>query len=111
MAFPADVRTITLTGKYTDVSGNGASGSLAFNASVPLLVDAVGNALVTTSPVSVATSPAGTFSVVLLCTDQFTPSGWTWNVTESFTGMTARSYPISLPGSLGSTVDLSALAP
>lgn len=111
MAFPADVKTITLTGKYTDVSGNGLSGTVTFTPSTPLLVDAVGKVLLSGTAISTATNAQGQISVVLPVTSQFTPTGWTWTVTESITGMTGRSYSISLPQSLGTTVDLSTVSP
>lgn len=111
MAFPLDVRTITLTGKYLDASGNGLSGLLNFTPSAALLSDMTGNVVLIGSTVAVATTGAGTFSVVLPVTDQFTPAGWTWTVTEAFTGLTSRTYSISLPSSLGASVDLSVVAP
>lgn len=111
MAFPADVTTITLTGKYTDVSGNGLSGTVTFTPSTPLLVDTVGKVLMGAATIAVATNASGAFSTTLLNTSQFSPVGWTWTVAESIKGLTPRSYSISLPSSLGATVDLSAVSP
>jgi hypothetical protein len=110
MALPADINTITVTGTYKDVSGAALSGSVAFVPSTPLLVDTVGKALLSGGAVSVALS-AGTFSQSLPCTGQMNPAGWTWTVAESITGLPARSYSISIPHSLGSTVDLTAVSP
>lgn len=111
MAFPADVKTITLTGRYTDASGNGLSGLLNFTPSASLLSDMVGNVVMIGNVIAVATSGSGSFSVVLPTTDQFAPAGWTWTVTEALTGLTGRTYSISLPSLLGSSVDLTAVSP
>ncbi len=110
MALPADISTITLTGKYTDVSGNALSGTVSFTPSVPLLVDTVGKVLLTGTSVAVALG-GGTFSQSLPCTGQLSPTGWTWTVSESVGGLAPRSYSIAIPHSLGSTVDLSAVSP
>jgi hypothetical protein len=109
MPLTPNLSTITVTGSYVNAAGAPVSGSVTFTPTVAV-VDAAYNQIVVPSPVTV-TLASGSFSVALPVTDDadLTPSGWTYTVTETFTG--GRTYSISLPASLGATVDLADLGP
>lgn len=109
MTLPSNLQTITVHGTFLDSTGAPLSGSLSFAPNCEL-VD-LNNAALYPTPLVVTLDMSGTFSTTLICTDNPTlyPTGWSYTVTESV--RTPRSYPISLPHGLGSTVDLSALMP
>lgn len=112
MPFPAGASTITLTGKFPVPAGGAArAGQVTFTPS-SVLVDSTQKAIY--SGAGPATFDAsGAFSIVLLCTDDtdVQPTGWRWWVDEQPTGGQRRTYWISLPSTLGPTVDLSTLSP
>jgi hypothetical protein len=109
MPLPNNLQTITLTGTFLDTTGTALSGTLTFTPP-PELVDP-GNAIMYSAPVTANLDSSGHFSVTLICTDNsiLLPVGWFYTVTENVRGV--RSYPIFVPHSLGSTVDLSSLTP
>ena len=80
MAFPA---TCTLTGSYSDSSGNPAQGQLTFTPSAELIA-ANQNIVLPAIPVTVNLI-SGAFSVNLLPTDtaNVTPTGWSYYVIET----------------------------
>lgn len=111
MSFPVGASTITLTGPLpSPVGGGGRSGRIVFTPST-VLVDAVNHAIY--SGGGAVTVTGGTFSVVLLCTDDpdVQPVGWRWQVDEQLVGGKRRTYWISLPSTLGPTVSLDVVAP
>jgi hypothetical protein len=111
MALPANVVTITVTGTYTDFQGNAASGTVAFTPTSSELMDPGASTMLDAVPIVATLDANGHFSVVLPCTDNTTlgPAGWNYTVTEQVHG--TRSYNINLPHTLGTTVDISSLAP
>lgn len=111
MPLPGDINTITVTGTYLNPAGAAMSGTISFVPSTPILVDTVGSVLLGGVGTTVALNGSGAFSVVLPCTGQLTPSNWSYTVTETISGLSPRSYSISIPHSLGSTVDISTLSP
>lgn len=111
MPLPGDINTITVTGTYLNPAGAAMSGTVSFVPSTPILVDTVGSVLLGGVGTTVALSGSGAFSVVLPCTGQLTPSNWSYTVTETIAGLSPRSYSISIPHSLGTTVDISTLSP
>ena len=111
MALPGDIFTITVTGTYLNPSGSAMTGTVTFTPSTPILVDTVGTVLLGGVGTTVSLNGSGAFSVVLPCTGQLTPANWSWKVTETIGGLSPRSYNINIPHSLGSTVDISTLAP
>lgn len=108
MPLPGDVKLITVTASYTDMQGNPLSGSVTFTPSASPLTDSTGRTIIEGAPVKASPSN-GLLSVVLPTTDQFSPSGWCWRVTESLgSGLPGargsqlnRSYAVTLPSSLG----------
>ena len=111
MALPENVNTITVTGTYTDFLGNAASGTVAFTPSSSELMDSAASTMLDAVPIVATLDANGHFSVVLPCTDNTTlaPAGWAYQVIETVHG--TRSYSITLPHTLGETVDISTLTP
>lgn len=115
MPLPVDLTTITVTGSYQDGSGNPLYGYVTFTPSTDL-TDSTGHVILRAAPILVNLSK-GAISVLLACTDNanISPSGWSWVVTEvvgTISGnLSPRTYNVLVPHTLGSTVDLSTLAP
>lgn len=112
MAIPANLTTITVTGTYVDPAGNAIAGTVSFTAPADIC-DAAGPGVIPPVP-NTQTLSAGSFSVVLVCTDNaaLSPTGWAYTYTETFTALGySKTYSIPLPHTLGSTVDISALIP
>jgi hypothetical protein len=111
MPLPGDINTITVTGTYLNPAGTAMAGTISFVPSTPILVDTVGSVLLGGVGTTVALNGSGAFSVVLPCTGQLTPGNWSYTVTETIAGLSPRSYSISVPHSLGASVDISTLSP
>jgi hypothetical protein len=116
MSLPMDVTTITVTAEYQSILGVAAGGSVTFTPSVtPLLDDSDAIFFEATPVIASVTGGAGALSVVLPTTDQFSPANWTYQVNENITfganQTFTRAYYVALPSTLGSTVNLIALAP
>lgn len=111
MSLPGNVTTITVTGSFYDLQGNALSGTVQFIASASPFADPTAPAFLSGVTVT-ATLSNGAFSVVLPCTDNTTlsPTGFVYTVVETVSG-DSRQYLISLPHTLGATVDLAAIAP
>lgn len=112
VGIPGDLTTITVTGTYTDPAGNALAGSVQFAAPVEVC-DSTGHVVVSTVPVTVSLV-AGAFSVVLPCSDNadLAPTSFAYNYTENLTALGyARTIPIALPHTLGSSIDISQLIP
>lgn len=111
MSFPAGASTITLTGTFpAPVAGTARAGRVVLTPSARL-VDSTQKAIYSGGG-SITLDNAGHFSALLLCTDDtdVQPEGWRWRVDEQPSGGPRATYWIDLPHTLGSTVDLSALA-
>jgi hypothetical protein len=111
VSFPVGASTITVTGTFPVPAGGAArSGKVVFTPSA-VLVDSTQHAIY--SGAGSATITSGSFTIVLLCTDDtdVQPTGWRWRVDEQPSGGQRRTYYIDLPHTLGSTVDLSTLSP
>ena len=113
MALPGDLTTITVTGSYTDGAGNPQGGVVLFTPSSEL-TDQTGKVVIGTTPIpATVSSTTGTFSQAgLACTDNANlyPESWAWVVTVAVPGA-QQTFNTYLPSSLGSTVDISQLAP
>jgi hypothetical protein len=110
MSFPGGVNTITVTGSYVDAAGNSQSGVVLWTPSWAV-TDATGKIMVAQVAVP-APLVSGAFSVELACTDNtgFLPAGWAYVVTVAVPGA-SQVFNTYLPHTLGSTVDISDLAP
>jgi hypothetical protein len=111
LALPGNINTITVTGSFANALGISASGTVLFTPS-SVLTDTNGMVILTETPI-IASLAAGVFSVVLPCTDNTSirPSPFYYTVTLGIAGSGQQSFNISLPSTLGSTVDMSALVP
>lgn len=111
MALPGNITTITVTGTYLDFQGNAAAGTIAFTPTASELLDPGATTMLDAVPIVATLDTNGHFSLVLPCTDNTTllPGGFTYTVVETIHGI--RSYQVSLPHTLGSTVDISVVAP
>lgn len=108
--FPAGIALTRVAGWFLHPDGSPAAGSVTFRApSVLRLSDAD---FITVGGVEVRLDSTGRFSVELLPNDTpgVEPSGWTYRVTERFSGVEARTYSVLLPTS-ATTVDLADIAP
>lgn len=118
MSLPAGIATIIVTGEnLCDLEGNSAaSGTVYFIASGQLL-DPTHGVVIADSQTSTPVVGGVMTPVVLPVNDEtVNPNGFTVTVRqELFYGSSKTpvisDYPVSLPHTLGSTVDLSALAP
>lgn len=110
MPLPANLTTVTVTGKYLDASGAAVRGSVTFTLDTPLL-DAGASTYIIETEYTVALDAQGAFSVALPATNDpdVTPTGWTWTLTPNFDG--ADPLTFALPTNLGPTVDITVLAP
>jgi len=111
VALPGNLTTITVTGSYMTVTGAPAGGTVLFTPSAPLC-DITGTTILTDAPI-VAPLTAGIFSIVLPCTDNtaLTPNPFWYTVTQAVACTYQTPFTISLPHTLGTTVDMSALVP
>jgi hypothetical protein len=109
--FPSDITTITVTGTYTDVEGNDASGTVTF-APTSTLTDTSGEVIFTQAPITL-TLASGAFSVLLPCTDNeaVRPTPFEYLVTVAVPYASQAPFAVSVPSTLGPSVDLSALWP
>jgi len=120
------ITTITVTGTCLDYRGAPLPGPVVFDPG-GVIIDAAGRVILG-GPVTVPLSTAGTFSVVLPCTDNagLSPAGWQYTVSITLTVPAAAwtpatlvqdlpvpvppaSFRTGLPSALGPATDLSAL--
>lgn len=109
MALPANLSTVTVTGRYIDATGAGVRGSVTFTLNTTL-IDAAASTFIVPTEYTVPLDSLGQFSVSLPATNDtdVSPTGWVWGITENFDN--GRSFSVALPTSY-TTVDLSTLAP
>jgi hypothetical protein len=104
MALPSNLSTVTVTAKYLDTLGNPIAGQVKFTPRVTLSNSAQDTILIN-STVTVTLDNTGSFSAVLVATDDpdALPTEFTYRVEEAFIG--GRTFDITLP-STPSTIDL-----
>lgn len=108
MQLPPNLTTITVTGTFNDQGENLGTGTVTF-AAEGMLTDA-GYAILSSS--AVVTIAGGVISVALPCTDNadLAPTPFMYNITVALGGQAGVTYTgISIPHTLGATVDLTAL--
>lgn len=112
MSLPGDLTKIIVTGSFLTFRGNIPTGTVMFTPSATL-TDTTGKVVVGT-PTVATLNGSGQISVAVACTDNanFSPATFTYTVTVALNGSVGGSYPAkSLPHTLGSTIDLTALLP
>ena len=109
---PGPVTTITVTGKFCDPEGDPVSGVVTFTPTNPL-TDISGELIITGAPIVCPLDGTGSFTQALACTDDpvLAPVPFLYAVIFAIPYTTESPFTITLPRSLGSTVDISALAP
>lgn len=111
MSLPPDLTQITVTGTYTTITGQPLPGQVNFSVTT-VVQDSTGKVILGIGTQSAVLNSAGSMSITLPCTDNadLNPTGFAYLVTEVVPGV-GRAYYVQLPHTLGSTVDLAALAP
>lgn len=112
MALPGDWNTITLTGTFVDAAGTPLVGTITFNQG-DVVKSPGSDMIVYPKTLSATLNGSGHFSIVLPRTnDPDIEPEFVYTVTETFTGMSPRTYQLQLGMELGGlTVDLADLAP
>ena len=109
MAIPANLSLVTVTGTYIDISGEPIAGQVKFTPRA-VLRNVTSNVILVNSTIVVTLDANGSFSQVLVATDDAdaSPVDFTYFVEEAFTG--GRSFDILLPAATA-TVDLADVSP
>jgi hypothetical protein len=104
MAIPGNVTLITLTGQYLNFQGTAIDGQVKIYPS-QVLIDALADTIIIPATIT-KDLVNGSFSVTVPVTNDpdVSPLNYFYYFEESFTG--GSSYIISLPASLGATVDI-----
>lgn len=109
MALPGNISVRTVTGKYSDFTGNPIAGQVTFT--IPqVIIDAAAAVILIPTTVVATLDTTGAFSVTLPVTDDsdLNPLNYQYTVVESFVG--GRTFQISIP-TAGGVLDLSTVAP
>jgi hypothetical protein len=108
---PVNIKTVQIVGTYLRLDGTPLQGTVTLHAP-SLILDPTSNAALS-GDVTLAIQPDGTITGTLLaCDDPNTsPTGFTYQVTETFTGAPGRTYNVSLSYLAAQPIDLLALSP
>ena len=107
-----DLALITVTGKYLNLDGSPASGSVSF-ATTTTIINQTANEIVVPQTFTANLNGLGELSLTLPATDDpdLEPTGWTYTVTENI-GLRPRTYDIEVPHNTpGGTLDLADAMP
>jgi hypothetical protein len=107
MALPPNITLITVTGQYLDFQGDAIDGQVKFYPS-QVLVDSAADRIIIPTVIT-EDLVDGAFSVAIPITNDpdVSPLNYTYLYEESFEG--GSTYRISLPSSLGASVDITDL--
>ena len=107
--WPTNWGGATITGTYVGLDGTPFVGTVTFTPAPPSILDASTMTVIIPATLTATLDVNGHFSITVPATDDpdINPTGWTYQVSENFVG--GRKYSIFAP--LGTTVDLSAVAP
>jgi hypothetical protein len=110
MALPDNITTITLTGQYLDFAGLPIAGQVKIT-NPEFLVNAAANRLIVPTTITAQLDATGAFSLLVPVTNDadVSPLAFTYSFEESFIG--GSTYSISLPSSLGASVDITDIRP
>ena len=112
MALPLDLDLVNVRGRYVRLDNTAVTGTVSF-AMTNVLTDPASLTTVLPATIVATLDPDGSFSIDLPASDDpdVSPTGWTYRVTENFTG--GRSdYAITVPVAAKPTgIDLAAVAP
>ena len=113
MALPVDYNTVNVRGRYVYLDGTPVQGSIRFTGKV-VATSAATDTIIVPASITVQLDANGQFSVDLPATDDpdILPGGWTYRVTEQFTGGGGRTFEMDVPIAAQATgIDLSDVAP
>jgi hypothetical protein len=108
MALPNNVTTITVTGQYIDFTGSPIAVQVKFT-NPQFLFNSDADRMIVPTTVTATLDNTGAFSVTIPITNDvdLVPLDFTYTFEESFLG--GSTFIISLPASLGGTIDISDL--
>lgn len=108
MALPNNITTITVTGQYIDFTGSAIAGQVRFS-NPQFLVNSAADRMIVPTTITATLDNTGAFSVTIPITNDIdlVPLDFTYTFEESFIG--GSTFTISLPASLGGTIDISDL--
>lgn len=107
MSIPGNITTITVTGQYLDFQGQAIAGQVKFYMS-QVLINAGANRVIIPSVVTVDLDANGAFTTTIPTTnDPDFNQTFSYLYEESFNG--GSTYAITLPATLGSSVDITDL--
>ena len=111
MTLPVDTQTVRVFGTFLKPDGTAHKGEIEFRPAVPTY----GGGVVVVGPVKAKLDVSGYFEVELVTSDNdvLNPDGWTYKVTEAFSGGAYRSYSIIAPNDVAEVNldDLTSTAP
>lgn len=110
MALPGNITTITITGQYIDFKATPVAGQVKITNS-SFLTDAAADRMIVPTTITADLDSNGAFSLTVPVTNDVdvSPLNYTYTFEEAFIG--GSTYTISLPASLGASVDISDLRP
>jgi hypothetical protein len=111
VAFPAGTPTITLTGRVQNTAGRTGTGTVTVTPDAPILASATAQTLWTGPEYASINPDTGEWSVTVIPNDApgISPTGWTLHVVVTPASGGTIDKHVSLPSSLGPTVDLAAV--
>ena len=107
MALPGNITLITVTGQYLNFEGAAIDGQVKFYPSQVLIDSAADRIIIPTVITEDLVSGAFSVSIPITNDPDVSPANFTYLYEESFEG--GATYIISLPSSLGASVDISDL--
>lgn len=107
MTLPPNTQVVRIFGTFLKPDGTAHKGEIEFRPTTPTY----GGGVVVLAPVKARLDPTGSFSVEVVTSDNdvLNPDGWTYHVTEMFSGGAYRAYDIIAPNNV-SEVNLEDLA-
>jgi hypothetical protein len=107
MALPGNITLITVTGQYLDFQGQAIDGQVKFYPSQVLIDSAADRIIIPTVITEDLVNGAFSVSIPITNDPDVSPLNYTYLYEESFEG--GSTYRISLPSSLGASVDITDL--
>lgn len=99
MPLPSTYTLVPLRGKFVDLEGNPVAGSVTFTPTVIALTVSGEKVTVIGKPLVVWLDSTGLLSTHLPATNDpdVLPTGFVYQVSEKFNGLTGRSYTVAIP--------------
>lgn len=118
MALPSDLSLVDIVGTYVDYNGDPLSGTIEFSTTTRVVSAGTSTAVLPAVVIGTLNASGqlkaedGVATLKLASTDDpdGTPVGWTWKVTEKFTGYTGTPFNLLVP-SASTSINLPAVSP